>query len=551
MTEKKQSKPLLLTKKRLVSLLRNRVFLSASISLVFFLLILPINERVAFAQPAPEHATFAILLKIGFLGALFIGVYGLLSFIAGLRRRDAFYRSWLKYSAAYGIVATTFFLLLYPGHWVWDEFNILYAVQHYVPDAWQNIYTNIYYTFSLYLVPTGVSIVAFQGVIASLAVGYILTRSESFTKSRVWRIVFFAIFLLPPVIINNLYPLRLTVYSYLEVVFLVRLLLLLLNKERLTNTSLYFLQMTVFIVFLAFWRSEGIYYLLLLPVIAHKLGFLRRSSWQHLAVPLTIAGSIVLVLSGYLINKTASNDRYGLTAMINPLSIMIQSPLKGENIEERLRNIDKVINLQVLRENPSYTEIPAFWAGAVRDNYQDNLGLFQKEYLRLVLDNPDLFLRARAKTFLATNAFDVTTPTPLGMLSFSSYSDPHSAEVVERFYETNFLSKPINVSIKYNITRGLLFLDKNDHVSPLGRVFWSVIPAIILVGVALITSAVRRQWAWVLIFSLIMVRAAILFLTAPAHYFMYYLPVFISGLFIGLLWVSHHDFGARKAKRGA
>ena len=138
-----------------------------------------------------------------------------------------------------------------------------------------------------------------------------------------------------------------------------------------------------------------------------------------------------------------------------------------------------------------------------------------------------------------------------GMLSFSSYSDPHSAEVVERFYETNFLSKPINVSIKYNITRGLLFLDKNDHVSPLGRVFWSVIPAIILVGVALITSAVRRQWAWVLIFSLIMVRAAILFLTAPAHYFMYYLPVFISGLFIGLLWVSHHDFGARKAKRGA
>jgi hypothetical protein len=530
--------------------LKWRAILALMIVCVYSVFMLPITENIAFSPPADEHLWYMRLLKVGFLAFLFAIFFGVLSFLNKvLFEKNRFYRQWLEVSCVYLVIAGVFFILLYPGHWVWDEFNILYAVQHYVPDAWQNIYTNIYYTFCLYLVPTGVSIVAFQIIIASLVVGYILARSEQLTKSRVWQIVLFAIFLLPPIIINNLYPLRLTVYSYIEVVFLVRLLFLLLGKDHIANKSLYFLQMTAMIILLAFWRSEGIYYLLILPVIAHKLDFFARKSWRRATVPLVIFAAIVMVLGGYLVNKATSNDRYGLTAMINPLSVMIQSPLKGNNVEQRLKNIDKVINLEILRKYPSYTEIPAFWAGAVRDNYQDNLDLFQKEYLQLVIDNPDLFLRARTKTFLATNGFDVTTPAPMGMLSFFSYSDPHSEEIVNRFYATNFLSHPINKVLKHDITRGLLFLDDNDRVSPLGRVFWSIIPAITIVTVVLLISVFKKQLAWAVVLSFIALRAAILFLTTPAHYFMYYLPVFISGLFIGLLWVSQNTHRAKKDAR--
>lgn len=521
-----------------VRLPKKRFFASVVLTCLYYLVVMPINERIAFTPPAPENIMFMVLLKVGFFAFLLLAIYGALSFFYGVYKRDYVYVRWLQYSLLYLAVATVFFILLYPGHWVWDEFNILYAVQHYVPDAWQNIYTNIYYTFCLYLIPTGVSIVAFQGIIASIVVGYLLMRSETLTKKPIWRIVLFAVFVLPPIIINNLYPLRLTVYSYIEVAFLVRLLLLLLNKEVINDKVSYLLQMTCMIVLLAFWRTEGIYYLLMVPLIIAKLGYFSAVLRREPTTYLILASSLAILITGFAINKTTTNDRYGLTAMINPLSVMIQSPLAGEGIDRRLQNIDEVIDLKLLKKYPSYTEIPGFWAGVVRDDYQQHLSLFRKEYIQLVLDNPGLFLDARIKTFYATNGFDVTTPTPMGMLSFDSYSDPHSEMIVNRFYNTNSFSEPINKPLKQGLTRSLLFLNDQDRIGTLGKVFWNIIPLVGAILLVLIVSLFHRQWAWSLILTLVALRVTILFLTAPAHYFMYYLPVLMSGSCIVILWLS-------------
>lgn len=524
--------------KSLPPTLKTRAVLAAIITALYILFILPITERVSFNEPEPNNTGFMVLLKVGFMAFFFLVTYGLLSLAKQIKNKDKFTLSWMKFTGLYGLVALAFFLLMYPGHWVWDEFNILYAVQHYIPDAWQNIYTNIYYTFCLYIIPTGVSIVFFQGIIASLVVGYVLARVQQHTKSKLWIVLLFLVFVMPPVIINNLYPLRLTVYSYIEVLFLVRLLFLLLKRGEIKNSSLYLLQMTGLVILLAFWRSEGIYYLLTLPIISTKLGLFSRKNRLSSATLMLFATSIVMVVFGYTINRVTSNDRYALTAMINPLSVMIQSPLRGDNVNQRLSDIDKVIDIDMLKKYPSYTEIPAFWAGAVRDNYQEGLALFKKQYLVLVVDNFDLFIDARIKTFMATNGFDTTTPTPLGMLSFESYSDPHSAEIVNRFYKTNLLSRPINKTLKREVTRSILMLDNSDRVSLMGRVFWSVIPVSIIVFMLLSLSVMRRHWEWVLIFALIVARLGILFITAPAHYFMYYLPVYISGACLSILWLS-------------
>jgi hypothetical protein len=215
--------------------------------------------------------------------------------------------------------------------------------------------------------------------------------------------------------------------------------------------------------------------------------------------------------------------------MINPLSIMIQQPLNGATIDDDLAKIDDVINLDLLRQYPSYTEIPGYWAGAVRDNYSEHLSSFYLAYARIIINNPGAFLDTRIKTFLATNALDKTTPTPIGILSFEKQFTSASDQVVSRFFSTNYASHPINYDIKYQLTRWLLMLNEKDQVGILGKVIWSVIPIITLLTIIFAWLCHKRMWVLALVISLIFIRIAIIFLTAPAHYFMYYLPVYVSG----------------------
>lgn len=117
----------------------------------------------------------SVLLKAGFLFFYGLPSYAVIHFINMIRQKDEFYRRWLKYSLIYAIIILVVFLLIYPGHWVWDEFNILAVVREYVPYAWQNYFTNIFYTFSLYIFPSAISIVVVQLLIITSIVGYVAT----------------------------------------------------------------------------------------------------------------------------------------------------------------------------------------------------------------------------------------------------------------------------------------------------------------------------------------------------------------------------------------
>jgi hypothetical protein len=132
------------------------------------------NAAIAFTATGDASLyKLSILLKVGFWVVLSAALYGIINFAKQLRSGNVFFKHWCLHFSIYLLLLTAVLLLIYPGHWVWDEFNILEVVKTYTPYAWQNYFTNIYYTFCLFIFPSALSIILTQLFIIALFVGYV------------------------------------------------------------------------------------------------------------------------------------------------------------------------------------------------------------------------------------------------------------------------------------------------------------------------------------------------------------------------------------------
>jgi hypothetical protein len=436
------------------------------------------------------------------------------------------------------VLSIPLFVLIYPGYWVWDELYVLRNAQVYSMEAWQNIFTNIYHTFSLYIIPSGVGIVIIQLLIASLSIGFVLAKVQQITKKRWPAIVIGLSFLFIPVLLNNLYPLRLTLYSYIELLVLLQVLLLFIGKSTILHPYRFLFWMSSFLVLLSFWRTEGLLFLLLIPVLYVKLGILKKPiRFNYRAFAIAIYIFLIIGLS-WAATRFTADPKYQLTATINPLSVLLQYDLKGPNIENDLKAIDKVIDLELLRDNPSYTEIGALWIKGPRPDFESHMDDYSKAYLSIVLNNLDIFLKTRLQTFSATNSLESSSPPHIGLgTRFTVKDNPEFTYAFNFFYENSRFSNMLNENVKLSTTKTLLFIgEDNKLVQPFAAVVWTVIPTLLAMAVLTVISIWKKRYAWFLIFSILFAQAGLIFLTAPANFFMYYVPIYISGNFFVLMF---------------
>lgn len=517
--------------------------LSCILAALFTITVARYNAGIAFTTPIDTGIyKISILLKAGFFVFLWIAIYAIIYFVKKVHQKDEFYRRWLRYSTIYGSIILAVFLLIYPGHWVWDEFNILVVVKEYVPYAWQNYFTNIFYTFSLYLFPSAISIVIVQLLVIVSIVGYVAAVAKSLIHSK-WAVpLVLLLFSLPPILINNFYPLRLTLYSYVEVL----LFTYLLHSYYRTRLRLSYRSMAIvsFMVgILSFWRSEGMYYLFLLPILATYSKLITKKNWATYRTHALLAPSYIIIVALGLVTYLTNDVRYSVTTAINPLSVMLQNPpLKGEHVVEKLADINAVLNLDVLRQYPSYSEIPSYWNGALQPDFSNHLKSFRSAYLYIVLHNPDTFLVARAKTFLAANgAYEPYPPVlPIGLLGRDDELAANERVVAAQFERDNVFTTPINPSVKKTVTRTLLGIDEHNKLTPLGHITWNLFAPLAFLVIVFFHAARKKRWFWVIACVLVLLRFPIIFLTAPASYFMYYLPLYMSGLLIPLFYLLLH-----------
>lgn len=521
--------------KKILSIVRSKKFLvSLGITVAYVLFGTFVLDRMAFHDISKNVRTY-LMLKAEFFVVLFAAVYFLVHFVSRIRTQDKRYREWLKFGALYCALLAILLLCIWPGLWVWDEFFILEAAKNFVFEPWQSYLTIQFYSYCLMLFPSGITIVLVQTLFASFVVGYIVSGVKAILPKLFW--LAYIPFLLPVVLINNFYPLRMTMYSYLEVWLFAFLLFSFYKKASFRIATM--LGVSVLLVVLILWRTEAIFYLLLGPILVLV------TFWHHLRPKKFLAFLFVfLVLFGgtYFYTNLRQTpytkiqmSRYAVTAYINPLSIMLQGNLNQEHLAERLKGMSGVLNIEEVKAAPDYNEIPSFWSGkAVREGFQDHMGEFLKNYILFIAENPGSFLRARLKTFFATSGLDAKThPGNLGTLT--SHLNGTFNQHAQDFLDNNMLVHPLSNSLR---NKGVNFF-VNPHSSFNRVVFWNFLPQLVLLAGVLLWSFFKKHWPLALLALAVFARVGLVFLTAPANYFFYYLSVYLCASFLVIFLVIH------------
>lgn len=440
-------------------------------------------------------------------------------------------RRFVRNSLIYFGINLFVLLLVWPGIWRMDEFGILNSAVSLIPVFWQNYLTSIFYVFSLMLFPFPAGVVIVQCAVISLAAGFVITRFEK--RFGKWGLLSFIPFLFFPVLDSNLYPMRMSIYAFLELV----LLIVLAEKNEKTGQDMSCNIQTrkkdnlfvciVLAALVTVWRTEAIYYVLFFSLL---LWILFAKKWNRKKLVQTICGylilSLVLLVPQTVGDKLTSGNQYDLTSVVLPLVPLVEAADASDSCQEELAAIDEVINVEVAvqgaKENKS--GISLFWGNPdfQRTDYTDEeYTQFKSAYYRLILKYPTVFLQERFTCFMqSVDLLENTTEL------FSKKDVPNYET-----FRTYPLTKPLNETLR---NRTICFLEwrsaSDYHQKKAGYsfVYGPFLPiAILLVSWAY--CLLRKKWKQFFILSLPLIKVPLIMLTAPSRLFMYYYSLYLIG----------------------
>ncbi|MRG85062.1 hypothetical protein [Salinibacillus xinjiangensis] len=443
-----------------------------------------------------------------------------------IKKRDRNTILFIKYSLIYFAIMLFFLLLTWPGVWRWDEFFVLEKATRLVVNPWQHSLTSILFMTALQIFPFPAGILLFQNIIMSMVVGYIVFKMSRFIDKKRYLYLVYVPFLSLAVLDSNLHPLRLSLYSYLELFFITFILFMRIDKRK---WSIKLVIMSSFLIsILATWRGESVYYVFLAPLVLILLFKSKLLNIHKLILVVTtfIMFSGLSSFQSYFIKDQKESDRYELTAIVEPLLPIVKEASLQD--DPRLKDINQVINVELFMKHNR--GIGAFWneKELIRSNYtQEEFSTFKNTYYELVFSYLPVFFHERIDTFLATSAFfhdQLNTQRDTSKL-YSFRGPPY-----DRFKQYS-LNHPPYVDVREKTIKLLEGRDLSNYTKTTisYHVFYNVIPPLMAIFIIFIISLIKKRWTNCLLTILVLLKVPLVFAAAPDHWFMYYFPVYLIG----------------------
>lgn len=450
----------------------------------------------------------------------------------------------LLYFGIYWGIMFVFLLLTWPGIFKGDEFLILkdnlalkiYYMQHYI--------TNLFYIVCRLLISNIAGITLALITIISAIVSWLMYNIEKviINKKLVW--LFLIPLLLFPVIDNNLFPLRNSIVCYLLLIIIFKMIIIYKNKNITNKDIISLVFVSGLIVAL---KTEYVY---IIPIICLMFIFLYKLKLKKVLI---IFLSIILLVK--IINipqNDHKNNTYIITSILNPLqNILASDKIRDPKIEEDLQNIDKLIEHEKLAEKASVTNIPAYFSEDFKRFATSKEKIdFIKSSVRLFIYNFDTFMESRWETFKYTSGL---VPD---YVNHTGHEDPeewtlnlnHNGIRKElKNSEPLFLNQGLRESvIKILNCRNMQDYEKTNA---LHMFVYNVIPQVIMLIVVFVYSLIKKNklYGWVSILCLL--QFPVIFLTAPAAFWMYYMPLYMSAnMFVTYIIINFLDNRLNKNK---
>ena len=488
------------------------------------------TDSIVFGQDNFYERTIYIILKSVFLVTVIFLWKFIFFLVHQLKEKNP---EWIKKTKIFLIYFGSMMLFLcfvWPGIWVWDEFGVYHYSVSLNYFYWQHYLTSVYYIFAMMFFPFAGGILIFQLILIGLIHTFIMYDLSLRTRHYKW---LYILFFLPPVLINTLDPIRITMYAYILLFVLYYLYFRIIRKKEVTFKQI--LPVILLSPFVIVWRAEG---LIFFPFI---LLLLLIGAWKKLSVIKQVSAVLLILVFTISLNNpqkiwATHNKDYSLTAMLNPLSMLLQYP-NLNRMEELKKDLSSYINLEILKQNPSAKETPAFWA--YRDQLivsQDNKDFerFKKAYIQLVLANPVEFLTVRKETFWLTSGMvnDEIRRWRTGAFDINNRKD----YVVEVFVSKNKLNKTGNLKVRNSVVNILEGSNPMNTEKTLWHyhITWNLF---IMYGVLLgitVVAIFRKDIPFLILCGALWCTSVGIFITAPASYFMYYFPIYLVVYILGI-----------------
>ncbi len=441
--------------------------------------------------------------------------------------KNQVFKKLIKEFLIYFIPLFILLLCIWPGFLKGDEFYVLEAVRDLKFSPAQTGITSLFYVACLRFFPSVGSITFFQVLIVSGIYAYIFYMLKQIYPNRNLLLCRLVCFLLP-VLDGNLFTLRATLVGWIFLLIMV-MCFYAWKKDELSVKQWVVISLLCGLIIA--WRSEYIYLLIFIPI---AMKWVYKKTWKQALLCFLI---ILIAYQGCNIpNKIALNgsNKYPISLVINPLgNIFAQDEIRGETAYDDIMTINELIDVQALRRHPSVRNISQYWN--IPDILpEEQLDAFMSASIRLILNNFDHFLYYRWLTFAHTNGMYADeinhpiAPTAETVYTLNYYGRDYKND----YY---FMQAPLGASVRNAV---IDFLSCRHYVSmapktnALYPIFYNCLPTFVFAFVCMIVCLFKKKFVPAGILFTTGVQVALIFLTAPAMFFMYYFCFYLAGYFL-------------------
>lgn len=484
--------------------------------------------------------TFAIviikLLHLIFLYFLCAKIHSLFK-----QKKETKTKNEIVISLIYFMILISILLLIWPGAWSWDDIVILRNAASYELTPWQHFFTGLLHILSLQTIPIPSGVMIIQSLITAFIVGYCISNLSMIygtnkKQIRILQICLIMITLLPPVVMYILAGFRMGMYSYIELLLVTEMIVIYKEQKKVTIKDI--IKISFLTIVISAWRTEGIYYPIFILILYFILG--KKVISKKMAI---VSISVVMILNiavGKINNAMIGNNNYSITATTEAVTALVRN--STEEDKQELEIIDKVIDVQFLKDNLEMSAEIAYWEEDVVRKYSDEeYSNYLKSYIKLALRHPDTVIKAMWDMFIKSGSgfgenSEKTTrsmfPETIKIYEFGERAWERWNSVTSRVEK---YKKPLNLELRETVIRFLSGINSGNKLTIIHNIFWNLFIPFTLILLSLIYKLIKKDWFMVVLILAVIARIPIIFITAPAPYFMYYLSTYLCSYVISII----------------
>lgn len=475
------------------------------------------TDRFVFEQDARNGLKY-LFFKALFFFVIFIAWYFIIDFFKKLfiEKKKEFI-IYLALFLFFLLFYSIFLVLIYPGNWMFDDIGMLLAATTNLGlNPLQHILTSVFYILALMVFPIPASVIIIQYAVISAIIAYFIgTLYNRHGYRYLWVGI---LFILPPVIIHALYPLRLCIFAFLELLFF-----FILNENKKIAGIKTLTLIIVLNILLAAWRTECIFFILFIPIYL----IYKKYRLKTTAVLTILVITIPLIINS--MNNYCRDEKdeigYDVTGIVRPFHALLLEDYEKNNG----KLVEKVKDLIDIETAVQYGDgESALWS-----NVYDGVDTKEKfkrmtdVYFELIKKYPIVLFKERCEVLSVTQNVLDRNGNIRNIVASGNIDFKNSLSSFPNFSNNNISLNPLNMDLRAKVLFFLYSKGENKIIGNMVRWTYNLILPIILLILLLIYSIIKKDRVLMISILFLLAQTGAVFVTAPAPLFMYYLPIYI------------------------